>query len=449
MRLSKGLDLPITGKPSQVISEGPSIHSVALNGRDFHGLKPRMLVAEGDKVRKGQALFVHKDAPEVYYVAPGAGRVRAVNRGPRRILETIIIDLDHSDDEETFAQYRAEILTDLTREQVQENLYRSGLWTAFRTRPYSKVPHPGSVPNSIFVTAMDSEPLAPDAAVIIQRAPTDFANGLEIINKLLDGNVFVCHYPGANLPGRDISRTQFRDFDGPHPAGLAGTHIHFLDPVHSGKTVWSIGYQDVLAVGRLFVSGHLDMERIISIAGPLALNPRLITTRMGASVQDLTENEIRSGHPCRIITGSVTSGQQAAEQFAFLNRYDRQLTLMEEDRRQEAFGWIIPHRKKYSFINVHLSALFRQGLKFPFGTNLNGSPRAMVPLGSYERVMPMDLLPTQLLRALLVLDTDTAQALGALELDEEDLSLCTFVCHSKYEYGEALRVNLKKIEKEG
>ena len=217
MKLFKGLDLPITGEPLQMISDEPPVHSVALNGRDFHGLKPRMLVVEGDTVCKGQPLFVHKDAPEVHYVAPGTGRVRAVNRGPRRILETVVIDLDHSDDEETFAQYSIEALTGLTREQVQETLYRSGLWTAFRTRPFSKVPLPGSVPNSIFVTAMDSEPLAPDATLIIQRASADFANGLEVINKLLDGDIFVCHYPGANLPGHDISRMQFRDFDGPHP----------------------------------------------------------------------------------------------------------------------------------------------------------------------------------------------------------------------------------------
>lgn len=453
MKLTKGLDLPITGIPSQVITDGPQIDSVALNGLDFHGLKPRMLVAEGDIVRRGQALFVDKDAPEVLYVAPGSGRVRAINRGPRRVLETVVVDLDESDEGESFASYAATDLKTLDRKKAQENLYQSGLWTSLRTRPYSKVPLPGSVPHSIFVTAMDSEPLAPDAAIIIQSAPEDFTNGLEVLSRLTDGPVFVCHYPDADIPGRGATRSDFRDFDGPHPAGLPGTHIHFLDPVSTGKTVWSIGYQDVIGVGRLFTTGRLNVERIVGITGPLAANPRLVRTRTGASMHNLTENEIRldvdGGGPCRMISGSVTNGRHAHDQFAYLGRYDRQITLMEEDRRREPFGWIIPRRTKYSFINVHLSALFRDTLKFPLGTNLNGSPRAMVPLGSYERVVPLDVLPTQLLRALLVLDTDTAQALGALELDEEDLALCTFVCHSKYEYGEALRESLAKIEKEG
>ncbi|MEM7255088.1 MAG: Na(+)-translocating NADH-quinone reductase subunit A [Pseudomonadota bacterium] len=449
MKLIKGLDLPITGEPVQAVNEGRPIDSVALNGLDYHGLKPRMLVAEGDTVRKGQPLFVHKDDPEIQYVAPGAGRVRAVNRGPRRVLETVVIDLDGTDAEETFEQVSPESLSSLARETVQETLYRSGFWTAFRTRPFSKVPSTGSVPRSIFVTAMDSEPLAPDAAVIIDRAVDDFAHGLEVLSRLTDGAVYVCHYPGADLPGRRATRSEFHEFDGPHPAGLPGTHIHFLDPVSSQKTVWSVGYQDVIAIGRLFTTGRIDVERVVGITGPLASNPRLVTTRVGASLYNLTEDEVKAGTPCRIISGTVTSGHHAHDQFAYLGRYHRQVTLMEEDHKQHGLGWLIPSKTKYSFINVHLSALFREVLKFPLGTNLNGSPRAMVPLGSYERVIPMDLLPTQLLRALLVLDTDSAQALGALELDEEDLALCTFVCHSKYEYGEALRASLEKIEKEG
>ena len=449
MKLSKGLDLPITGEPSHLVNDGPPIDSVAINGQDFNGLKPKMLVAEGDTVRQGQALFVHKDAPEVLFVAPGAGRVRAINRGPRRVLETVVIDLDGTDSQETFEQWGRDNIGELTREQAQENLYRSGMWTSFRTRPFSKVPAPGTAPRSIFVTAMDSEPLAGDAAVIIGRSSDDFVHGLEVLAKLTDGAVYVCHYTGSDIPGRGATRAEFHDFSGPHPAGLAGTHVHFLDPVNAEKVVWTIGYQDVIGIGRLFATGALDVERVVAITGPLALNPRLVVTRMGASLNNLTENEIRTGVPCRMISGSVTNGRHATEHFAYLGRYDRQVTLMEEDRKQEPLGWIIPRRTKFSFNNVHLSALFRDTLKFPFGTNLNGSPRAMVPLGSYERVVPMDLLPTQLLRALLVLDTDTAQALGALELDEEDLALCTFICHSKYEYGEALRASLEKIEKEG
>ncbi len=449
MKLSKGLDLPILGEPAQEIRHGPQIRRVAVNGLDSIGLKPHMMVAEGDTVAKGQPLFVHKEAPDVYYTAPAAGRIQAVNRGHKRVLETIVIEVDENGGDITFDSYAADALGAVTVEQAKDNLFRSGLWTSFRTRPFSRVPLADDAPRSIFVTAMESEPLAPDAGLIIKRAADEFAAGLQIVAKLTDGSVFVCHYPQDELSGGDLERVVFRDFEGPHPAGLAGTHIHFIDPVNAEKSVWTVGYQDVIAIGRLFATGHLETERIISIAGPLAVKPRLLRTRTGASIDELTEGEIVAGTPCRVVSGSVLAGRAAADQFAYLGRYHRQVTLMEEDDKQDVLGWLIPKMGKYSFINVHLSSLFRRTKKFAFGTNLNGSPRAMVPLGSYERVVPMDILPTQLLRAIVIRDTDTAQALGVLELDEEDLALCTFVCHSKYEFGEALRASLEQIEKEG
>lgn len=448
MKFKKGLDLPITGAPVQDIHDGPAIRTVAVNGQDFIGLKPKMLVAEGETVKLGQPLFVHKESPEIQYVSPGGGTVRAINRGARRVLETIEIELAETEEAVSFDAHRAEDLATLTRESAQANLYASGLWTSFKTRPYSKVPAAGTSPHSIFVTAMDTEPLAADAAMIIQRSGEDFANGLKILTRLTDGSVFVCHGDGQSLPGQDVGQTVFRSFSGPHPAGLAGTHIHFLDPIHGEKVVWTINYQDVIAIGRLFTTGLLNVERVISIAGPLASNPRLVTTRMGASTEDLCANERVPHQPCRTISGSVLTGREALGQFAFLGRYHRQVTLMLEDTQQTVLGWLKPSRKRFSFSNVHLSSFFRSK-KFGLGTNLNGAHRAMVPFGSYERVMPLDLLPTQLLRALLVLDTDSAQKLGALELDEEDLALCSFICHSKYEYGEALRASLNKIEKEG
>lgn len=449
MKLKKGLDLPITGAPVQTIHDGPKITKVALNGRDFIGLKPKMLVAEGDKVKKGQPLFVHKESPDVAYVAPGGGTILAINRGPRRVLETIVIALDDSEDEITFEAVEPSKLGDLSREAVQQRLYESGLWTAFKTRPYSYVPAQGSVPNSIFVTAMDTEPLAPTASVIIEEKAESFSAGLDVLSHLTDGPVFVCHKPHTLIPASSSASVRQEIFDGPHPAGLAGTHIHHLDPVSAEKTVWSLGYAEVIAIGDLFVTGKLNTDRVVALAGPLATNPRLVRTRVGASMDELTADEIETGIDCRVISGSVLSGVAAHDQFAYLSHGARMVTLIKEDTEQSILGWINPSPKNYSFLNVHFSSLMRWSKKFPFGSNLNGGRRAMVPLGSYERLVPMDILPTQLLRALLVLDTDQAQLLGALELDEEDLALCTFVCHSKYEYGEALRANLTKIEKEG
>lgn len=449
MKLKKGLDLPITGAPVQTIHEGPKITKVAVNGRDFIGLKPKMLVAEGDKVKKGQPLFFNKVSDEVLYVAPGAGTVTELNRGPRRVLETIVITLDESEEEVTFEATGADKLTDLSREDVQKRLYESGQWTYFKTRPYSHVPLQGSSPNSIFVTAMDTDPLAPDANVIIAEKSEAFAAGIDVLSNLTDGSVFVCHDPAASMPAVKTDKARFETFEGPHPAGLAGTHIHFLDPVSAEKTVWSIHYQDVIAIGNLFTTGKIDTDRVISLAGPLAVNPRLVTTRVGASTDELTADEAETGIDCRVVSGSVLSGAAAHDQFAYLSHGARQITLMEEDTKQRVLGWINPAQGSWSFANVHLSSLFGAGKKFGFGTNQRGGRRAMVPFGSYERVMPLDVLPTQLLRAILTVDTDLAQKLGALELDEEDLALCTFICHSKYEYGDALRINLAKIEKEG
>ena len=449
MKLKKGLDLPITGAPVQTIHEGPKITKVAVNGRDFIGLKPKMLVSEGDKVKKGQPLFFHKASEEVQYVAPGGGTITAINRGPRRVLETIVIALDETEEEITFDATPAEKLSTLSREAVQKQLYQSGQWTSFKTRPFSYVPTQGTVPHSIFVTAMDTDPLSADPAVIIAENDSAFGAGVDVISTLTDGHVYVCHAPDAKMPGVTASSVVFESFEGPHPAGLPGTHIHFLDPVTTGKTVWSISYADVIAIGNLFTTGKIDTDRVVALCGPLATNPRLVKTRVGASLDELTAGETEVGIDCRVVSGSILSGTHAHDQFAFLSRSARQVTLIEEDTKQRLLGWINPSTSNWSFTNVHLSSLLARDKKFAFGSNQRGGRRAMVPFGSYERVMPLDILPTQLLRALLVLDTDSAQKLGALELDEEDLALCTFICHSKYEYGEALRANLTKIEKEG
>ena len=316
-----------------------------------------------------------------------------------------------------------------------------------RTRPYSKVPDPASTPAAIFVAAMDTRPLAGDPAVIIGAAAEDFANGVRLLSKLTDGATHVCHAPDATLPQPAEAGIRFTSFDGPHPAGLAGTHIHFLEKVTAERKVWTIGYQDVIAIGELFRTGVLPTSRVVAITGPAASNPRLVRARRGASVAELVSGEI-SGDNVRVISGDVLTGRHAVSPLDYLGAFDSQVTLLPEGDHRDFFGWIIPSMEKFSTARVHLSSLL--GLdKLKFHTNMNGSPRAMVPVGLYEDVMPMDILATQLLRAILVLDTETAQQLGALELDEEDLALCSYVCMSKYEYGMALRANLDKIEAEG
>jgi Na+-transporting NADH:ubiquinone oxidoreductase subunit A len=445
----KGLDLPISGEPEQVIyDDGGRVRTVALLGKDYVGLKPKMLVNEGDRVKLGQPLLTDKANPEVNYASPGAGVVRSIIRGPKRVLQAIVVELD-GDEEQTFQSYDEVELYELTAEQVRANLLASGLLTSFRCRPYGKVPSAHSTPHSIFVTAMDSNPLAADVDPIIKEREQDFINGLRVISKLTDGKVYVCKAPGTDIPVCDSDSVVVAEFDGPHPVGLAGTHIHFLDPVSAGKTVWSTKYQAIISIGALFTTGRLDVERVISLAGPQVEKPRLIRTRLGASTEDLVKGELKPSE-CRVISGSVLHGHHAVAWAAYLGRYHYQITVLPEGREREFFGWIEPGRDKYSALNVYLSSRDRKsGRRFVLTTSKNGSPRAIVPIGAYESVMPLDILPTPLLKALVVGDTDQAQALGCLELDEEDLALCTFIDPGKHDFGPVLRKNLTQIEKEG
>ncbi len=436
--------MPIVGAPTQRIEAGRPVRSVAVIGFDYPTMKPTMAVQVGDRVKLGQILFSDKKSEGVHYTAPGAGVVSAVHRGEKRVLQSVVIDLE-GDDEITFASYSSDQLEGLSSEQVRESLQQSGLWTALRTRPFSKVPAVDAVPNSIFVTAIDTHPLAADPAVIIAEQAEAFEAGLKVLGNL--AKVFLCKAPDASLPGESLAKVQVEAFSGPHPAGLAGTHIHFLDPVSASKSVWTIGYQDVIAVGKLFTSGRLWVERVVALGGPVVENPRLVRTRLGANLDELTAGELQPGAN-RVVSGSLLGGRTAHGAFAYLGRYHQQVSCLREGKEREMLHYMRAGVEKHSILNIYISKLMG-GKKFAFSTSTNGSPRAMVPVGNYEEVMPLDVLPTQLLRALIVGDTEVAQKLGCLELDEEDLALCTYVCAGKYEYGPILRDNLTRIEKEG
>jgi Na+-transporting NADH:ubiquinone oxidoreductase subunit A len=452
--VKKGLDLPLAGTPAQQIHTAPAVRSVALLGRDYIGLRPSMEVAEGDRVVAGQSLFTDKHDPAVKYTSPGTGTIASINRGARRVLQSVVIRLDDDTAQQIStptdtATVEAGKLASLDATLVTDTLCATGLWTAFRTRPYSKVPRSDTRPASIFVTAMDSNPLAADPQVIIAEHAHDFEHGLHVLTVLTEGKVHVCKAQGATLSapaqGERISVTEFT---GPHPAGLPGTHIHHLDPVSASRTVWHIGYQDVVAIGKLFTTGELWLERVVALGGPVVTEPRLIRTRLGAHTEDLVR-DAHAKQECRVISGSVLSGRRASNWAAYLGRYHTQISILAEGRDRELLGWINPVGSKFSIANVFLSSFKRASHAFNFHTSTNGSPRAMVPVGVFERVLPLDMLPTQLLRSLLVSDTDAAQQLGCLELDEEDLALCSFVCSGKYDYGPVLRTNLEQIEKEG
>lgn len=447
--IKKGLDVPITGAPKQIIENGNKVKSVAVIGMDYVGMKPTMLVNEGDVVKLGQALFTDKKNPGVTFTSPGTGIVKKINRGEKRVLQSVVIELKGSE-QETFDKYKEADLANLDVEKIKANLVRSGLWASLRARPYGKIPSIDSKPASVFVTAIDTRPLAADPAVVIKDRSADFVNGLTILAKLTDGKTYVCKQKGADLPVATLSTLQVAEFSGPHPAGLPSTHIHLINPVNVDKFVWYIDYQAVMAIGALFTTGKLNVERVVALAGPTVNNPRLIRTRLGANTDDLVAGELADVEN-RVISGSVLHGHQASDWSAFLGFYHLQVSVLQEGRAREFFGWIVPGKDKYSALDVYITGKQdrKAGRKYPMTTTKNGSNRAIVPVGVYETVMPLDILPTPLLKSLVVGDSDQAQLLGCLELDEEDVALLTFVDPGKHDFGPVLRANLTKIEKEG
>ncbi len=408
-----GFDIAVSGAPRQVVEDGAEITSVALLGADFPEVRPALGVEVGDRVTVGQTLFVDRQRPEIAFTSPAAGVVAAISRGRRRALDTLVIDLVGES-----AEHFTSSPGSLSRDGVQELLLKSGLWPAFRARPFGRIPDPGAVPDAIFVTAMDTNPLATDALVVLESNAESFRSGLDVVTLLTDGSVFVCQSPGPALADESKERIRCARFDGPHPAGLPGTHIHRLAPVGGGRVVWHIGYQDVIAIGRLLATGKLWTERVVALAGPGVRDPRLVRTRLGASLDDLTEGEFGDGD-FRVVSGSALSGREAG----FLGR---------------------------NHIQVSVLPAVRDPARLPMLSRLLGAgrdvPPPLIPLAAFEKALALDIFPVPLLRALSVGDVETAERLGCLELVEEDMALLSYVCASKTDYGALLRAVLDVLE---
>ncbi len=446
IKIKRGLDIPLAGAPSGELDTSVTTRAAGLLGADYHGMKPTMAVQVGDVVKRGDLLFSDKKCEGVRYTSPAGGRVSAINRGAKRAFQSVVVEID-GDEAASFDQYAAEAARELPAEAIKNQLIQSGQWTALRARPFGRVADPATSPAGLFITAIDTHPHAPDPQQVIAREAEAFELGQALLANLVDCPVYLCAAPSAEMPHAALERISRHDFAGPHPAGLAGTHVHFLMGASAERIAWTIGYQDVIAVGRLFLDGALYVERVVALAGPSVSRPRLVLSRVGADLQALVAGE-GEGDDARLLSGSVLGGRAVQSDTAYLGRYHQQVALLPEGRDRAFMGWLSPGVNKHSVMGIYLSSWF--GSKpLAMSTNTNGSERAMVPVGAYEKVMPLDILPTQLLRALLVGDTETAQALGCLELDEEDLALCTYVGPGKYEYGGILRDNLTRIEKEG
>ncbi len=444
--LRRGLRLPLPGAPTQKITETKLTGRVALLGPDYLGFKYRVLVQPGDTVSIGTPLLAHKNHPELVITAPCNGTVEAIERGARRALLAVV--LQRSSDATSAALFEPiaeKTLLELSRNEVITRLTASGLWTALRTRPFGHVPLPNTEPAAIFVTAIDTRPLAADPVVVIGERPEAFRAGLAVLGTLTPGRVYLCQAPGERLPMPEGPRFVAVAFDGPHPAGLPGTHIHFLEKVDAHRFVWYLNYQDVIALGRLFLEGVLDTSRVVALGGEMVRAPRLVRTTLGAALDQLLERELIDGE-CRPISGSPLDGRRAVAPLAYLGRYHLQVSVLPEPAPDDKplLGWLNPRLPRFSVFNV----LFPRSAP-RFSTAQQGSPRAMIPTGVFEDLCPLELLPTQLLRYLVVGDTDMAQQLGCLELEEEDVAIFSYACVGKTDYGAFLRAALNKIEKEG
>jgi len=447
--LKDGLNIPIKGRPEQSVHPGPFVRHVALSGRDYHGLKPKVLVSEGQQVKLGQPLFTDKQDSTVPFTSPGTGTVIAVNRGARRALETIVIRLADNEPEEcSFESFSDDDIRLMDRDSLANQLLASGSWPALRTRPFSRVPASGTTPRSIFVTAIDTQPLAADPRVVIRENRQAFSTGLLVLSRLTEGSVFLCTGIDWDFEQSGVERLQTVEFKGPHPAGLPGTHIHFLDPVGADSTVWHINYQDVIAFGNLFANGRIDTRRVVALGGESLGHPRLIRTRQGASIDELVASEVENPESCRVISGSVLTGRTATGNNAYLGRYHCQVSVIPESRESRFLGWLGAVSGQYTASDTFLKKIEHKQ-RYGFTTAQHGRFSGMLPVRVFDKVVPLDILPSSLFRAMMVRDTDNAQALGCLELDEEDLALCSFVCPAKYDYGTILRLNLAQIEKDG
>lgn len=430
--LTKGLDLDLPGAPDQTIHPGPPVHEIAVRGTDFIGLQPRLLVEEGARVKAGDALIADKFDPAVTVTAPGTGTVVRIGRGRRRALEDIVIRLGEDDTATVgFEAGARKDPGDMDRGAVVDRLCASGLWPSIRSRPFSRVPHTSSVPTAIFVTAVDTQPLAADPEVVIRARLPAFATGLRVLAKLSEGPLWLCTGPGWALANPPVNRIRHARFGGPHPAGLPGTHIHCLHPVGGRRTAWHVGYQDVIAMGRLFGEGELDHTRVVALGGESASSPRLVQTRLGASLDELMGQEISNRASSIVLSGSPLPGRRASSARRFLGRFDLQVCAFERPPGPRAFGW------------------WWRGRQLRPARDRRGTPTGMLPLERFEALMPPGFLVVPLLRALMAGDTERARELGCLELDEADLALCAWVCPARCDYPGALRSTLDRIEREG
>lgn len=420
-QIIKGIDLNTGGDPDVSIADSKSSSASSLLGCDYPGIKLQPLVDEGSIVETGQAVLCDRRRPQILFTSPVSGVVSTIRRGPRRSLVSMLIRNEGTQDATSF-----DISAALDRNSIRELMLKAGLWPALRARPFDTIPDPDGNPEALLITAIDTHPFAPNPAVAISKYNREFSIGTKLLCDLVDSPVYLCKSASQEFEHDNLNRVKVVEFDGPHPAGLVGTHIHNLCPVgFDGNQIWHIGYQDVISLGHLISTGKPWYKRVIALAGPAVNNPRLITVSLGANLADIVEQEL-ADKPSHTVSGSVYAGLHAAVYESVLGRYHNQITAIFD-----------------STAEAPKSLLNRL-----FDTSA-GSAAPLIPVPDLDSAAPPGILAAPFLRALLVGDVEQARDLGALELVEEDLALLSYVCPSKVDYGLLLRNMLNQIDREG
>ena len=444
VRLSRGLNINLLGDADKVYASVKNHEIYALKPTDFHGLTPKLTVKVGDSVLAGSIIFFDKYNEKIKFCSPVSGTIQDIVRGDkRRILEVII----KSNSEVKYVSHSLANPKDLSREQIIDHMLQKGVWPFIRQKPYDIIANPSDMPKSIFISAFKSGPLAIDNDFALYGMDELFQKGLDIISKLTNGKTHL------NLDGNTNSSKVFSDakgvelnsFSGPHPAGNVGIQIHHLDPINKGDIVWYLEPQDIIIIARLFTEGKYDVSRIISLCGSEVSKPRYYRTISGSCVANLMSDNVKRENN-RIICGDVLSGIKI-DKNGYLGFYDTQITVIKEGNEQEFLGWALPGINKFSMSKSYFSWLFPTR-KYNIDTNMRGEERAYVVTGQYEKVLPMDIFPQQLVKAIMIEDIDLMEKLGLYEVGPEDFALCEFVCTSKIEVQSLIRHGLDILRKE-
>lgn len=446
IKIKKGLDIKMIGQAEKIYVKAPRAKTYAIKPVDWHGLTPKIIPKLCDVVKVGTPIFFDKYHPEVKFTSPVSGILLSINRGERRRIIEVVIEDDGKNTPETFLKGEP---SSLKREQIVENLLESGLWPAIRQRPYTVIAKPEQHPKSIFISAFDTAPLAPDLDFVLKDTEEDFQWGVNVLKQLTEGRIYL-NLDGRYPSVRTLSATkgvEVNRFKGPHPAGNVGIQISKLDPINKGEVVWVVQPQDVVAIGRLFKTGKYDPSVVVAVTGSRVVKPQYYKTIRGTSVATLLENQLKEGEN-RVISGNVLNGRQIDSEKGYVGFFDSQVTVIPEGNQYEFFGWMKPGFNKKSMSRSFASTWLLPNKQFDLDTNIHGGERAFVMTGEYEKVLPMDIYPVQLLKSILANDIDKMERLGIYELDEEDLALCEFVCTSKTPVTKILRDGLKSMRKE-